>query len=165
MKAFCSVVDMVNEWVGRVAAWLVIPMCLLVTYDVTLRYIFNQPTIWSWDINVQLLGASAALGGGFTLLHKGHIGVDVLLLRLSPQKQLIVKLLTSLFFFLGVGVLVWQAGLEAWVSAQQLEVDYTYFAPPLYPIKGTIFLGFLLLFLQGIAELIRDITAVLSENR
>jgi TRAP-type mannitol/chloroaromatic compound transport system permease small subunit len=155
---------MLNEWTGRISAWLIIPLCLIVTYDVILRYIFNRPTVWAWDINVQLLGASVVLGGGYTLLYNGHIGVDVLVEGLSKKKRAIVESITSVFFFLGVGVLVWEGAKVAWFSVQTREIDFTYFAPPVYPLKVVIAIGFFLLFLQGIAKCIRDIIVVKSRE-
>lgn len=164
VKKFCHSIDMLNEWAGRIAAWLIIPLCLIVTYDVILRYIFNRPTVWAWDIDVQLLGASVVLGGGYTLLYNGHIGVDVFVEGLSKRKRAIVEAITSVFFFLGVGVLVWEGAKVAWFSVETREVDFTYFAPPVYPLKVVIAIGFLLLFLQGIAKFIRDIILIVSRE-
>lgn len=157
-------IDALNDWSGRIAAGLIIPMVLIVTYDVIMRYLFNRPTVWAWDINVQLLGVSVALGGGYTLLHNGHIGVDVLVEGLARRKKALVDLLTSIFFFLGIGVLVWESGRVAWFSVQTREVDFTFFAPPVYPLKALIAIGFFLLFLQGIAKFIRDIVTVQSKE-
>jgi TRAP-type mannitol/chloroaromatic compound transport system permease small subunit len=164
LNKFCEIIDTLNERTGRIVAWLIIPLLLIVTYDVVMRYIFNRPTVWAWDINVQLLGASVALGGGYTLLYNGHIGVDVLVEGLSKRKRAIVEAITSVFFFLGVGVLLWQGSKAAWFSVQTREIDFTYFAPPVYPLKVVIAIGFLLVFLQGIAKLIRDIILIVSRE-
>ena len=164
LKKFCLGVDFLNEWTGRIASWLTIPLCLLVIFDVVLRYIFNRPTVWAWDINTQFLGAASALGGGYALLYDGHIGVDVLVVNLSKKKKAIIDLITSIFFFLGIGALLWLAGKAAWFAVQTLEVDYTYFAPPVYPIKVVFAAGFFLLFLQGIAKFVRNLVTVLSRD-
>ncbi|MCX5822749.1 MAG: TRAP transporter small permease subunit [Deltaproteobacteria bacterium] len=156
---FCDIIDKLNEWTGEMAAWLILPMCFIVTYDVILRYAFNSPTIWAWDINTQLLGAMVALGGAYALLHDGHVGVDVILVLLSRKKRIVVELVTSLFFFLGSGVLLWNGLEQAAISVKTMEVDYTYFAPPVYPLKVLIAVGFLLLFLEGISKFIRNIVA------
>lgn len=157
LKKFCDIIDKLNEWTGEMAAWLILPMCFLVTYDVILRYAFNSPTTWAWDINVQFLGAMVALGGGYALLHDSHVGVDVILTSLSEKKRIMVELITFVFFFLGIGVLVSVGIMQAWISVKTMEVDYTYFAPPVYPLKSLIAAGFLLLFLQGISKFIRNI--------
>ena len=153
-------VDMLNEWTGKIISWLVIPMCFLVTYDVILRYIFNRPTVWVWDINVQLLGAMVALGGGYALLYNSHIGVDILVTGISIRKRTIVELITFWFFFLSIGALVWIGTEQASISVKTKEVDFTFFAPPVYPLKVIMAIGFILLFLQGITKFIRDIIAL-----
>ena len=164
VKKFCRIIDTLNEWAGIIASWLIIPLLLIVTYDVIMRYFFNRPTVWAWDINVQLLAVSVALGGGYTYLYSGHIGVDVFVEGLARRKKAIVDLITSIFFFLGIGVLVWESGRSAWSSVLTREVDYTFFAPPVYPLKVMIAVGFFLLFLQGITKFIRDILAVKSKE-
>jgi TRAP-type mannitol/chloroaromatic compound transport system permease small subunit len=162
MKSFCRFIDSLNEWVGKYSGWLIIPLTALVTYDVILRYVFNRPTIWAWDINIQLLGAMVILGGGYGLLHDQHIGVDVLVARLSPRRRAVIDLITSAFFFFGIGVLLWKAASDAWFSLEIREVLSSVFSPPIYPFKILMVVGILLLFLQGLAKFIRDFTTVTS---
>lgn len=63
MFGFLRVVDTFNTWLGRIGGWLFLPLTVIIFLDVVLRYIFNSPTIWAWDVNVQLMGALVALGG------------------------------------------------------------------------------------------------------
>jgi len=135
MKSFCCFIDSLNEWVGKMASWLIIPLTAVVTYDVILRYVFNRPTIWSWDINIQLLGALVVLGGGYAFLHDSHIGVDALVIHLSARRRAIVELITSAFFFFGIGVLLWKAALDAWFSLEIREFTPAFFHPPYIPLK------------------------------
>jgi TRAP-type mannitol/chloroaromatic compound transport system permease small subunit len=162
MKSFCRFIDSLNERVGKISGWLIFPLTILVTYDVTLRYVFNRPTVWAWDINIQLLGALVVLGGGYTLLHDGHIGVDALVIHLSPRWRALVDLITSAFFFFGIGVLLWKSASDAWSSLQIREVYSSVFAPPIYPFKVLMVVGILLLLLQGVAKFIRDLITVTS---
>jgi prepilin-type processing-associated H-X9-DG protein len=159
LMKLCNIIDNVVDWTGEMVGWLIFPLCFLVAYDVILRYIFNSPTVWAWDINTQLLGAMVALGGANALLHDGHVGVDVITTLLSRKKEIMVKLVTSLFFFLGSGVLLWTGFEQAVISVKTREVDFTYFAPPVYPLKVLIAASFLLLFLEGISKFIRNIMA------
>lgn len=162
MKSFCRFIDSLNERVGKISGWLIIPLTTLVTYDVILRYVFNRPTVWAWDINVQLLGALVVLGGGYALLHDAHIGVDALVIHLSPRRRAIVDLITSGFFFFGIGVLMWKAVGDAWFSLQIRELYSSVFLPPIYPFKILMVIGILLLLLQGVAKFIRDLITVTS---
>jgi len=162
VKSFCRRIDSLNEWVGKFSGWLIIPLILLVVYDVTLRYVFNRPTVWAWDINIQLLGALVVLGGGYAFLHGAHIGVDALVIHLSARGRAIVDLITSAFFFFGIGILMWKAVVDAWFSLQIRELYTSVFSPPIYPFKILMVGGILLLLLQGVAKFIRDLITVTS---
>ena len=150
-------IDVVNEWTGRIVAWLLIPLTIIVTMEVTARYVFNKPTIWAWDVNVQLLGALAVLGGGYTLLHKGHIAVDVVVSGFPPRTRAIIDLVTSPIFFFAYGVLFWLAIGEAKFSYDVQEIWTTLFEPLIWPIRTVIVLGVFLLMMQGLVKVIRDL--------
>lgn len=157
---FCTLIDVLNEWTGKITAWLMLPLCFIVVYDVFLRYVLNNPTVWAWDLNTQMLGLMVALGGGYAFLYGSHVGVDVFVVYLSKKGQILVELITSTFFFIGIGVLSAVAIKQAWISVKTMEIDSTFFAPPVYPLKVLIAAGFLLLLLQGFAKFIRGIVAL-----
>lgn len=164
-ESFCCLVDSVNRWVGRTVAWAVVPMMIFVVIDVTLRYGFSRPTIWAWDINVQLLGLIGIMGAGYTLLYGGHIGVDVMAAHLSPRKRAILDLITALLFFFGFGIMLWQVWLSAANSIQVKEVYLSVFKPTLVPLRIVIVIGVALLVLQGISKFIRDLTVAINPER
>ena len=157
MQRFCRGIDTLNEWVQRIVKWLFIPLILIVTADVIGRYVFNRPFVWSWDINSQIFGAFAILGGGWALLKERHVRLDVLWGRLPPRKRVIIDVITFLLFLLCVAILLWQSGLATLHSVQTGERFSSYFAPPIYPLKIVVVLGVLLLLLQGVAKFIRDL--------
>lgn len=156
-ESFCRGIDTFNEWVGKIVSIAVIPMTIFVSLEVILRYVFSRPTVWVWDVNVQLLGLMAMVGAGFTLLHGGHVIMDLFIVRFTPKRRAILEILTSLLFFLVVGVMLWKLGQGAQVSLQISEKGNTFFAPPVYPLKVLLAVGVFLLILQGIAKLIRNI--------
>lgn len=163
-EAFCQCIDAINKWTGKIVAWTVVPMTTLVVIDVTLRYIFNRPTIWVWDINVQLLAVIGAMGMGYTLLQGGHIGVDIIVTGMSRRKRAFLDLFTSLLFFCGIGVMMWKLSLAAGNSIRIRETINSVFAPPLYPLKVVIAIGIALLLLQGIARFIRDFNIAVTSK-
>jgi len=152
-------------WIGEWAGLLLIALMCLVTMEVVLRYIFHSPTLWVWDVNMQLLGAAAIIGGGYALLQKAHIGVDVITMHLSTRARAIIELATSWLFFVSVGVLLWKVTLEAWGSLLTREVYLSILRPPIYPFKIFMVVGVLLLLLQGIAEFIRTLTIIFRSKR
>jgi len=164
METFCRRIDSLNEWVGKTFGWLIFPLILIVVFDVTLRYVFNRPTVWAWDVNIQLLGSLVVFGGGYALRNGAHIGVDALVVRLSPRRRALIDVITSGFFFFGVGVLLWKAFGDALFSVQIRELYTSVFAPPIYPFKILMVIGILLLLLQGLVKFLRDL-AMLTSTR
>ena len=157
------IVDTTNQWVGRIASWLLLPLCLLVTMEVILRYIFNSPTSWSWEVSKQMLAAIAALGAGYTLLRHGHIGVDVLAARLSQKKKAILELITMPLFLVSITIVLWKTGAVALWSLGIQETTAGIFNPPFYYIRFVITVGVFFLLLQGVAEFIRNILLLMGK--
>jgi len=164
MNRFYRGVDTVNEWTGRSACYLLLLLTLVVFTEVILRYIFNNPTIWSWDVAMQLAGAAALLGMGYLLLHDKHVAVDVLVNRLPIRRRRILKIAVSPIFFFGVIVLVWQSSVSAWESLIKGEVTNTILAMPVYPFKIVMAFAAVMLLLQGVVNFTRDLRLVTEAN-
>jgi len=162
IRAFGRGIEIINTWIGNWAGLGFVFIMGLVTMDVLLRYIFNRPTTWSWDVNVQLMAGLVTIGGGFLLIQKGHVAVDVLTMRMSARSRAVMELAMTMLFFLGVGILFWQLALEAWSSLIEREVYPSVLRSPIYPLKMVMALGVLLLLLQGVVIFVRKLTALLS---
>ena len=162
MNHIIRVIDKTNEWVGKIVSFLLIPLVLITAYEVIMRYIVQRPTIWSWDLNIQVFAAIIMLGGGYTLLNKNHVVVDVLVMNMDARKRAILDLVTSLFFFMGMIVLLAGGWELASMSFKARETMPTIWAPPYYPMKMLIPIGTFLVILQGISELLKNIIIVFS---
>jgi TRAP-type mannitol/chloroaromatic compound transport system permease small subunit len=165
LKRILYYVDTTNEWVGRIACYGIALMMVIATIEVTARYLFNQPTIWAWDVNRQLLIACVMLGGGYTLLHQMHVKMDVVYRLLSARKQAILDIITFPFFFSFIGVLLWQGGIMAWSSLVTREVANTFWGPPLYPIRMAVPIGAFLILIEGLAVFTRAIITAIGRNK
>jgi len=157
VKAFCRAVDFANDWAGRGVAVLFTPLVLILMIEVVLRYFFNSPTIWAWDVDIQLAALIIVLGGGYTLLKGAHVHVDIVVQRLSPRVRAILGLLSSPVFLFALGVLLWHAIREAGGSVLAGERTGSLLNPPIYPLKIVICVGIFLFLLQVIAKFIRDL--------
>ncbi|MFC1990879.1 TRAP transporter small permease subunit [Chloroflexota bacterium] len=158
VRAFCRAVDTINEWAGgKFISILAIGVVGVTAAEVVLRYIFNQPTIWATDLNLQLMAAIITVGAGYTLLQKQHVIVDVVVTRFSPRVRAILDLATSSFFFLGIGVMFWRSVIAARESIMMRELMSTIWEPPLYPIRVVMAIGLFLFLLQGTVKFIRDL--------
>ncbi len=163
IKAF-HVIERVNDGSGKVLA-LVTPLVILITVlEVVLRYAFNAPTNWAHEASTLLFGMQYILSGAYAHYHKQHVNVDVISYLWPPRVRAWVDSFTSIFFFLFVGMLAytsWTFFMDSW---EIREVSFTDWAPPYYPVKFTIPLAFVMLALQGVVKLIRDLHLAITGN-
>ncbi len=165
MQLVIRIIDQTNEWIGKVVSWFLIPLVLITAYEVVMRYVVQRPTIWSWDLNIQIFAGIIMLGGWYTLLHKNHVVVDVLVMNMNPRKRAILDLATSVFFFMGMIVLLGGSWEMAWMSFTARETMPTIWAPPYYIMKMLIPIGTFLVILQGISEMLKNIIAVFTPEK
>lgn len=156
-------INNLNEKVGFYTSFLTIPLIGVVVYEVIMRYAFNSPTIWAFEATTLIYGVHFMLGFAYTLKHNGHVAIDVFESRLSPRPRTILRIIVSLIFFVPtVGLLATWAIFYASTSWQNWEKASTSWAPPLYPFKTIMAIGFILLFLQGVTKLIADFRSLSS---
>ena len=152
------VIDTFTDFTGSIFAWLSIPLVASVAYEVCSRYLFNAPTIWSFDLTYMLYGALFMLGAAYAL-HKGaHIRTDFFWENFSPRtKGLIDTISYVVFFFPSFTILMLIGWHEAVYSFQINETsDQTPWRPILWPFKGVVPLACLLLLIQGFSELLKS---------
>jgi len=160
-------IDRVNEWIGKIFAFLLFPLLAVSMYEVIARYVFNSPTIWAAQILSMLFVTLVVIGGGHVLRHDGHIRMDVFYGRWGRRGQAISDISTFVVFLLFTSLLAWQTIDMAWTSVSIKETSWAAFKGPIYPKKIAIALGAILLLLQGIVKLrgdIRFITGQVSER-
>ncbi|MFP7674844.1 TRAP transporter small permease subunit [Marivita sp. S0852] len=151
-------IDGINEVVGRIVAVLAIIFAAIIIYDVVMRYAFNAPTRWAFDLSRQLYGFYFILLGGYALRHQAHVRVDLLVDRFPPLVARIVNVLGYLiFFFPFVWVFLTRSYDFALRSWQQGETTYGAVALPVYPLKMALCVAAALLLLQGINEVLKII--------
>lgn len=161
MQKGLHVIDVINDWMGRIASWLLIPLSLLVVFDVILRYVLNMATIWVWDVGVQIQAAIVVLGGGYALLHKGHVSVDILISKLPTRKRALLDAIMYIFLVGGIAILLWRLSISAQYALSIKEHWTSTWAPVVYPLKVLIVIGVGALLLQAIANWIRIILTLI----
>lgn len=160
----CDAIDRVNFWVGRAWGLTIVAVTGAVIYEVIARTAFGKPTTWSNETTIYLSAMAYLVAGGYALLHRRHVRIDVIYERLSPRQQTRTDVLTFVFFLAYVGTLIWTGSDSAWTSFLQRETTGTPWDPPIWPVKAAIPAAGLLLLLQGIANLLRD-TGLASRAR
>jgi TRAP-type mannitol/chloroaromatic compound transport system permease small subunit len=151
MPSILDGVTKVIKKVGDLASLLILLIMAIVTYEVISRYAFNTPTSWAWLINKQLFGVFVLVSGGYALVHKSHIRIEMLYDHFSPAMKGFVRWLTLIAALCFLGSLFWKStvmGLEAWETK---EVAMGVFKLPLYPLKLFMPIGAALFILGCIA--------------
>ena len=154
-------IDTFNEKFGFYASYLVLPLIIVVVFEVFMRYAFNAPTTWAFELTVFLYGVHFCFALAYAHKHSTHVSIDVFESRLSPKSRIILRIITNAALFLpAMGLLsfhVWVLAVNSW---QQWEHASSSWAPAIYPVKTLMAVGFFLFLLQGIAKLIQDIRAL-----
>lgn len=153
-----------NEFAGQFVAYWSIIAVMVYYYEVIARYVFNSPTNWAHESMFLMFGMQYLLAGGYVLRHNGHVRVDVIYTRFSTRNKAITDIVTSVFFFIFTGTLLWSGWTFFYDSFEISEVSFTEWAIQYWPIKLAIPLGAALLLLQGLAWLAKDIAVVLNKQ-
>lgn len=152
------IIDAVNEAVGRVVTIIAVIFAAIIIYDVILRYVFEEPTRWAFDVTKQLFGFYFVMLGGYALRHRSHVHVDILTERLGPKALRVVELLGYvIFFFPFTWVFLtrsWDFALRSW---NQGETTYGAIQMPVYPLKMAMCVAAGLLLIQGVSEVLKII--------
>ncbi|MDH3319003.1 MAG: TRAP transporter small permease subunit [Betaproteobacteria bacterium] len=154
-------IDRFTDGTGIWIALLNVPMMLAVAYEVMMRYLFNAPTLWVFEITYMLYATVFMLGSAYAL-HKGaHIRTDFFFERWSIRTKGVIDSVAYIVFFFPSLVVFMAVGVgEAWYAYSIMELsEQTPWRPVLWPFKGVVPLAALLLIIQGVSETIKSVYA------
>lgn len=159
MRKVLRVIDAITQYTAELLKWFCYALVLVIVYDVIMRYVFDAPTMWAFEIAYMLGGAIFVLGFAYTHYHRKHVRVDIFYSRLSPRRRAIIDVFGTLFLFFPLLVLLIHGSFlwmwRAW-SIGEISIVTNWF-PPIAPFRTVVFIGFSLLAFQAIAEFIRDL--------
>lgn len=156
-NGFTRVLDTISKWSGIFVAFWTVNAVVAYFYEVIMRYIFNQPTIWVHESCFLLFGMQYLLAGAYTLLTGGHVRVDVLYIKLPPRGRVGMDIFTSVFFFIFAIALLGTSWGFFMSSYGMGETTVETWGIQYWPVKGMMVLGAVLLLLAGISKLAKDI--------
>ena len=107
LATFIRIVDVLNERIGRTISWVALAMVLIQFLVVGMRYIFGIGSVFLQESVVYMHGTLFMVGAAYTLLHNGHVRVDILYREASPRRKAWVDLFGVFLFLLPVSILVW----------------------------------------------------------
>ena len=156
-RTYVRAVDTLNQKIGSVLKYAIILIFFCMGFEIILRYGLNSPTLWAGEMTQMVFGVYIILSGGYILKHGGHVNVDLFTSRLSSRSKAVLDIFTSCLFFIFSGVMIYFGLSLAWESISMMETSQSAWNPPIWPLKTMVPLGAVLLFLQGVSKLIRDI--------
>lgn len=153
-----QLIDWLTERVGKGAFWLILIMTLISAGNAVVRFIFNYSSNGLLEIQWYLFAAVFLLCSPYTLQKNEHVRIDVLSGKLSPRGLAVIDILGTLFFLLPMVVLVLWLSLPLVADSYKInEMSANAGGLIRWPVKILLPIGFTLLALQGISELIKRI--------
>lgn len=157
-------IDRFSELSGKLSAWLIVILMLVICVEVFKRYVLNAPTAWIYDLNSMLYGTLFMMGGAYTLSKNGHVRGDFLYGSMKPRTQAALDLALYLLFFIpGIAALMY-AGIDYTAVSWKINEHSTVTAngPPIYQFKAVIPVAGTLIMIQGMAEILRCLVCLRS---
>jgi len=156
-SSISNIIDRISIAAGKASAWLIPILIAELIYDTLARYLFNAPTVWSYDISYMLYGAAFMGAASYTLLYDEHVRIEVFYEKVSPRaKALIDAICYILFFFPSIGALLY-FGIDFSIKSWKLleTSGESMWSPPIYPFKTIIPITASILIPQGIVQFSR----------
>ena len=154
-------IDVLNEKVGDIAAWMVLLACLVSAGNASIRYLFSNSSNAWLEIQWYMFSGIFLLGAAFTLKKNEHVRVDIIYANLTDRGRLWVDALGMTFFLLPAMIVLtkmtWPFFLDSWLSH---ESSNNAGGLARWPVKLLLPVGFLLVALQGFSELIKRVAAL-----
>lgn len=156
LTSFARLINRLNEKVGKATAWLTPVLVLVVCFDVVARKLFNFSKIWIMDLEWHLFALIFLLAAGYSLQHDKHVRVDLFYADFSKKEKAQTDFWGTLIFLIPwcALVIVYSSGyaLESWRLREGASEPGG--LPARYAIKWMIAVGFVLLLLQALSQLI-----------
>ena len=164
LKTFMRWIDGLNEWVGRGVAWVTLALVLVIFVDVIMRYLFNTSYVFTQELEWHLFGFIFLIGAGHTLLHDGHVRVDIIYQRLGFKGQAWINLMGVIVFLIPGCLMIIITSFKFVLSSFLiLEGSPDPGGIPLrFIVKGFTPAGFCLLLLQGLSLGVHSLMQILG---
>jgi len=150
-------IDWLSIWVSRVAMFIVPFVVAIIFYEVIMRYVFRQPTLWVNEMSLWAAGVVYLLGGLYVMQQRGHIRIFILYDVVSRRIQRLFDLVSTVCICLFAAAIVWGGTKEAWEKLLRWETFGTAWDPPIpATMKPLVLITVVLVAVQAVANLIVD---------
>jgi TRAP-type mannitol/chloroaromatic compound transport system permease small subunit len=166
-RTFLRVIDRLNNRIGVTVAWFALAMVLIQFLVVLLRYVFGVGSLFLQESIVYLHGAMFMLGSAYTLLHNGHVRVDVFYREANPRWKAKVDFAGHVLFLVPVCVLIfvysWPYVINSWASLEGSRE--TSGIPAVFLLKTVVLIFCALMILQGLAQGLKALMVMTGQLR
>ncbi|MCK5778108.1 MAG: TRAP transporter small permease subunit [Rhodospirillales bacterium] len=163
IKLFVKYVEAVNYRIGRIAMYGIFVMAGILLWS-SISKTFFLPSLWTLEMAQFAMVAYYILGGPYSIQLNANVRMDLLYANWSPKKKACFDSVTVLLLLFYLGVMLYGAIDSTAYAFQYGERNPTAWRPVLWPIKTLMCLGFLLMLLQSLAELCKDIAKIRGEE-
>ena len=159
MRKIIKAIDRLNDRVGMAVRWLSLLGLGVICVEVFMRYVLNHPTTTLPITAVFTAATMYTLSFGYVHLNRRHIRVDVIYTHFPAWVKLTIDVFCALLFLLPlIGLLAYAGWNWMWFAWATNEKNlFSWWYPIMGPVRTTVFIGFVLFALQGMATLYRDI--------
>ena len=167
IRLVASIIDRINEVIGQILAWVALLLVLNVFLVVVLRYVFSWGDVWMQELYIWMHAFIFMLGAGYTLLHDGHVRIDLIYAGASDRYKAWINLLGSIFLAAPVMWLIYGRGLDFFDrSFSRMESSPEAGGlPALYILKAAIPALAILLGLQFLAMALRSLDTLITGRK
>src|SRR3954469_3225136 len=164
LLALSTAIDQLNEKIGYICNWLVLAACIVRPAHAMSRYAFGYSSNGWLELQWYMFAVLVMFGASYTFKRNEHVRVEILYLMLSERGQLWLDLIGTLFFLIPSCLLLAWLSLPFFLdSYETLEMSGNAGGLVRWPIKAVLPLGFAMLALQGVSEVIKRIAALKGE--
>lgn len=159
MKKYINFAEKLSDGSGLVAAYLLIPLVVVFLIEIVARNVFNHPTTWAYGTCFIIGGCAALLGFGYALKSGAMVRIDILYARFPKKVQNVLDIVLHILIFLPLaGGGAFYCILNAVKSVKVFEtLSVGSWNAPIWPTKVVMAISFIILTLQGIAEIFKDV--------
>lgn len=164
LKRIATLIDGLNEQIGRWLSWLALAMVLVQFIVVLMRYVFGVGSIMMQESVVYMHGILFMVGAGYTLLHDGHVRVDVFYHTMAPRWRALINFVGVFLFLLPVAYVIfetaWPYVMTSWATKEGSRE--TSGIQGIYLLKTVILIFCVLISLQGLSLAIHSLLQLLG---
>lgn len=155
---FSNLMDRVSTWIGKYVIWLILASTLISSINALVRKIFNTGSNAYLEVQWYLFAASFLIAAGYTLLNNEHVKIDVVSSRFSKATQIKIDIFGFVAFLIPMCLAILWYGIPFFYKGLiSGEVSSNAGGLIRWPVYAMIPLGFGLLLLQGVSELIKRV--------